>query len=106
MNSTYIILAAILAVILVVGGIYINGFKHWLVWGVSEAEKMLGSGTGQLKLQYVYDSAVIRFPKLAKVIPFKVFKKMVDGALDVMRTMIEQNKAIAVAITDKMEGEV
>ena len=101
MNIEYIILAAILAVIVVGGGIYVNGFKSWLVWAVSEAEKMLGSGTGQLKLRYVYDSAVIRFPILAKLIPFTMFSKMVDSALDIMRNMIESNEAIAVEITGK-----
>ena len=29
--------------------------KEWLLWAVVLAEKELGSGTGQLKLRYVYD---------------------------------------------------
>ena len=29
--------------------------KEWLLWAVTEAEKELGSGTGQLKLRQVYD---------------------------------------------------
>lgn len=105
MDITYIILAAILSVLVVGVGIYIKGFGNWLVWAVSEAEAMFGSETGQLKLRYVYDLAVMRFPKLAKMIPFSMFGKMVDSALDIMRNMIEQNEAIAVVITDKKEGE-
>lgn len=105
MNTQYIIIAAVLAVFLIVAGIYIMGFKNWLVWAVSEAEKMLGSKTGELKLRYVYDSAVSRFPIVAKLIPFNIFANMVDGALDTMREMIEGNEAIAASITNK-EGDV
>ena len=104
MNTQYYIMAAILAVFLVVAGIYIMGFKNWLVWAVSEAEKMLGSKTGELKLRFVYDSAVARFPIFAKLIPFNIFASMVDGALDIMREMIEENEAIKVSITNE-EGE-
>jgi hypothetical protein len=95
MNTTHVIIGGVLAVALVAGGIYINGFKNWLVWAVSEAENMFGSKTGQLKLRYVYELAVQRFPTIAKFIPFETFGKMVDGALDIMRKMIENNEDIA-----------
>lgn len=97
-----IIMGVILAVIVVGFGIYVNGFKQWLVWAVSEAEAMFGSNTGKLKLRYAYELAVKRFPVLAKMIPFGMFSKMVDHALDIMRDMIENNKNIADAIGDKI----
>lgn len=97
-----IIMGVILAVIVVGFGIYVNGFKQWLVWAVSEAEAMFGSNTGKLKLRYAYELAVKRFPVLAKMIPFGMFSKMVDNALDIMRDMIENNKNIADAIGDKI----
>ena len=50
--------------------------------------------------------AVERFPVIAKFIPFKLFGKLVDGALDVMRDMIENNKSIADAITDEIKEEM
>ena len=103
--NTEIIIAAIVAVFLVLLTIYIMGFKNWLVWAVSEAEKMLGSGTGQLKLRLVYDMAVARFPIMAKMLPFNLFGKLVDAALDVMKDMIAKNDNIAVAITNQIEGE-
>ena len=103
--NTEILIGGIIAVFLVVLGIYIMGFKEWLVWAVSEAEKMLGSGTGQLKLRYVYDAAVVRFPILSKLIPFSIFRKMVDSALDVMRDMIANNASIAEAITNEVMGD-
>jgi hypothetical protein len=102
--NTEIIIGGIFAVFLVALGMYIMGFKEWLVWAVAEAEKMLGSGTGQLKLRYVYDAAVIRFPILSKLIPFSIFSKMVDSALDVMNDMIANNASIAEAITNEVMG--
>lgn len=100
--NTEIIIGAIVAFFLVVLTIYLMGFKNWLVWAVSEAEKVLGSGTGQLKLRYVYDAAIMRFPIVAKIIPFKLFSRMVDAALDIMNEMITNNTSIAEAITNEI----
>lgn len=101
-----IVMGVILAVVIIAGGIYVNGFKNWLVWAVSEAEATFGSKTGKLKLRYAYELAVERFPMVAKFIPFTLFSKLVDGALDVMRDMIENNKDIAEAITDKVNVSI
>ena len=103
--NTEIIIAAIVAVFLVVLTIWLMGFKNWLVYAVAEAEKVLGSKTGQLKLRLVYDMAVARFPIMAKMLPFNLFGKLVDSALDVMKDMIAKNENIAVAITNQIEGE-
>lgn len=100
-----IIVAVIVAVFLIGIIMWVMGFKNWLVWAVSEAEKVLGSGTGQLKLRYVYDLAVAKFPIVAKLIPFTVFSGWVDSALDVMREMIEENDSIAVAITNEIGAD-
>lgn len=102
MEMQNIIIGAILAVIIIAGGIYINGFKNWLVWAVSEAESVFGSKTGKLKLRYAYELAIERFPILAKLIPFSLFGKFVDSALIIMRDMIENNKNIADAIGDRI----
>lgn len=102
--NTNIIVAAIAAVFLMVLIMWVLGFKNWLVWAVSEAEKVLGSGTGQLKLRYAYNLAVSKFPILATVLPFTVFSKWIDAALDVMNDMIQNNENIAIAITNQ-EGE-
>lgn len=101
-----IIVAVIVAVFLIVFTIWLMGFKNWLVYAVAEAEKVLGSKTGQLKLRLVYDMAVARFPIMAKMLPFNLFGKLVDAALDVMKDMIAKNDNIAVAITNQIEGEV
>lgn len=101
MEVTHIVIGAILAFVIVAGGIYVNGFKNWLVWAVSEAENMFGSNTGKLKLRYAYELAINRYPVLAKIIPFTMFSSMVDGALAVMRKMIEDNNDIANIIVKK-----
>lgn len=105
MDIKEIIIGAILVVLIVAGGIYVNGFKNWLVWAVSEAEATFGSKTGKLKLRYAYDLAAERFPTITKLIPFATFSKMVDNALDIMRSMIETNENIAEAIADRNTKE-
>ena len=69
--------------------------REWLLWAVTQAEKELGGGTGQLKLRSVYDAFVARFGWLAKIIPFCVFSNLVDDALDEMRELLEKNEAAA-----------
>ena len=101
MNTEYII-GGIVAVILIAFTMWLMGFKNWLVWAVSEAEAVLGSKTGQLKLRYAYDLAVVRFPIMSKILPFVVFSKLVDAALGVMNDMIAKNSSIAEAITNQI----
>lgn len=73
--------------------------KEWLLWAVTEAENYLGSGTGKLKLRYVYDQCVERFPAVKYLLPFSVFSKWVDEALVLMRDEIEKNPHIAAFAT-------
>ena len=78
----------------------LENFKEWLKWAVTEAEKELGSGTGQLKLRRVYDMAVAKFPWIAKMICFEEFSMYVDEALIWLRAQLESNKKI----TEHVEG--
>ena len=83
--------------------------KEWLLWAVTEAEKELGGGTGQLKLRQVYDLFVTRFPWLAKLISFELFSDMVDEALEEMRHLLDTNTAVAAFVSGSAEqnsGEV
>ena len=68
--------------------------KEWLLLAVLEAEKALGSGTGQVKLRFVYDLFIDKFKYLSLVISFEQFSMLVDDALDVMRDMISNNKQV------------
>lgn len=69
--------------------------KEWLLYAVTEAEKELGGGTGQLKLRQVYDLFVQRFPAVAAVISFDTFSGWVDEALEQMREMLAKNEQVA-----------
>lgn len=100
------VLAAGLAVLVAAGlGIYrfvglptqeqLDKVRKWLLWAVTEAEKELGSGTGELKLRQVYDLFVVRFPWLAKVISFDLFSALVDEALEEMRELLDTNQAVS-----------
>lgn len=65
--------------------------KEWLLYAVTEAEKELGGGTGQIKLRYVYDMFLTKFPFLTKVISFELFSKLVDEVLEKFRNLLDTN---------------
>ena len=71
----------------------IGNIKEWLLLAVTEAEKQLGGGTGQLKLRFVYDWAVERFSWVS-VIPFATFSSWVDEALNEMKKQLAVNEAV------------
>ena len=73
--------------------------REWLLWAVTRAEKELGGGTGKLKLRQVYDAFLTKFPWLAPVIPFEQFSGLVDDALEEMRKLLEDNKAVQQLVT-------
>lgn len=79
--------------------------REWLLWAVTQAEKELGGGTGQLKLRSVYDLFVQRFSWLAKVISFDDFSDMVDDALVQMRVMLAKNATIAALVEGESDEE-
>lgn len=68
--------------------------KEWLLFAVVQAEKELGSGTGQLKLRYVYNLALSKFPVFIKLIPFELFSSFVDGALQQLGNLIENSEGV------------
>ena len=60
------------------GSAQLDKVREWLLFAVTQAEKELGGGTGQIKLRYVYDMFVVKFPSLVKFISFETFSFMVD----------------------------
>ena len=80
--------------------------REWLLYAVTKAEKKLGGGTGQLKLRYVYDKFVKRFPWLAWAISFERFSAMVDEALEKMKGMLASNKAMQELVNGKPQDDV
>ena len=78
-----------------------EAIREWLLMAVTEAERELGGGTGQLKLRYVYDLFVTRFPWAAKVIPFSTFSALVDEALVEMRDMLAKNTKVQMYVKEE-----
>lgn len=70
----------------------IDKVENWLLWAVTQAEGIFGSGTGKLKLAYVYDMFIDRFPKMQAIIPYRLFTILVDKSLVFMRDMLKNNK--------------
>lgn len=109
LNNWYIILAVI--AILAGGGYALYRFfklpseaqldkvKEWLLYAVTEAEKELGGGTGQLKLRYVYDMFLAKFPWLVNVVSFDTFRDLVDETLVDMREMLQKNQAVKALVS-------
>lgn len=104
LNNWYIWMAILCVTALVVIGIIsfirlpkseqLGKIKEWLLWAVTNAEKELGSGTGELKLSMVYDMFIGRFPAFAKNFSFETFSLLVDEALETMRELLENNENI------------
>lgn len=68
--------------------------QAWLLTAVTEAEKSMGDGTGELKLLNVYEKFTSRYPVISLFITFDNFKKIVDNSLKQMRELMEQNEKI------------
>lgn len=106
-----IIIALIIVAIAAASGFYcfvklpkekrIANIKEWLKYAVIEAEKALGSGTGQIKLRMVYDMAVKQFSWLVNIIPFETFSAWVDEALLWMNKQLEENTATQEYVENK-----
>ena len=80
--------------------------QEWLLYAVAKAEEKLGSGTGELKLRYVYDMFIAKFPAIAIFIDFDDFKIMVEKALEKFEGLIQTNESIgALYAYEDMRGE-
>ena len=62
--------------------------KQWILIAVMEAESLLGSKTGQIKLRVVYNRFVDKFKIMSHIISYDMFCTLVDEALDEMKHMI------------------
>lgn len=104
----WVIFAAIICLVVVVVAVLrfirtprkeqIAKVKEWLLLAVMEAEKKFGEDTGVLKLRFVYDLFVTKFPWIAKVLTFDRFSALVDDALDEMRNLLEKSPGLIEAM--------
>lgn len=103
-DNWYILFIGLIFAVLAIKAIYtyinypsekkLSKVREWLLYAVTEAEKELGGGTGQIKLRYVYDMFLVKFPYLAKVVSFDSFSKLVDEALEKFRELLKTNSKI------------
>ena len=103
-DNWYLLILAVAVIALAAYAVYtfikmprneqLSKVQQWLLWAVAQAEKQFGSGTGQLKLRYVYDMFVGRFPALANLITFEAFSLLVDKALEKFNNMLASNKKV------------
>lgn len=103
-DNWFLILAAISIVSVVSVKIYkwfkrptseqMRQVQEWLLYAVAKAEEILGSGTGELKLRYVYDMFLVKFPVIAIFISFDDFSIMVEKALQKFEELIQTNDKI------------
>ena len=76
----------------------ISKIKQWMKYAVMDAENDWHEGTGELKLGTVYAAFLLRFPIVAKLVPYSVFKILVDKALDQMVEIFNANPTIECAV--------
>lgn len=81
----------------------IEQVKQWLLYAVAKAEKELGSGTGQIKLRYVYNMFIAKFPAIALFLTFEEFSNLVDEALQELQELIDKNSSIEALIKGEDE---
>lgn len=112
--ENWYLLILILAVVVIVIVAIVNFFRQpsteqmrkvreWLLLAVIEAEKIFGGKTGEIKLRYVYDLFIMRFPAIAKVISFETFSFLVDEALDRFKKILETNTAVQEYVNNEEE---
>ncbi len=82
----------------------IAAVKEWLVYACIQAEKELGSKTGQVKLRFVYDMFVSKFTYISKLVSFEYFSALVDEALETVRKLLETNTAISNYVGGEKHG--
>ena len=91
----YISIGAIVLIIAFLVFMYIykrSTLKTWLLIAVDAAEKELGEKRGQEKLELVHKRLVQKFPIIGRLIPFKLFSKMVDSALEILEQQLNKKE--------------
>ena len=67
-----------------------NTLKTWLLLAVEYAENELGAKRGQEKLELVHTKLIERFPIIGRLLPFAIFSKLVDQALEIFEVELKK----------------
>lgn len=106
LNEIVALIIGAIILVIVVAYLVINQKKNileWLLKAVVEAEKELGSGTGQLKLRTVYDWFIEAFPVVSAFVPFSVFSAWVDVALETMEKLLKENQQVKAYVSGEVK---
>ena len=98
-NNWYLIIIAIAGLSLLINYLFdfsqkpsaakIQNIKEWAIYACALAEAHLGSGTGQLKMRETYDMFIVRFPDLARIVSFEMYKNIAELALLEFKQMMQ-----------------
>lgn len=110
-ENWYMVIIGVIALIFLGIGVYkfvklpntdkLKKVKEILLYWVTLAEKEYGSGTGEIKLRWVYDKFTSKYKFLSLFISFERFKKWVDEALEQMREILKTNNAVKQLVETK-----
>jgi hypothetical protein len=106
LNEIVALIIGTIILVIVIAYLAINQKKNileWLLKAVVEAEKELGSGTGQLKLRTVYDWFIEAFPVVSAFVPFSVFSAWVDVALETMEKLLKDNQQVKAYVSGEVK---
>ena len=108
-----VLVGLIAGLIIIIFGIYnfvkkprkeqLEKIKQWLLYAVTAAQKEFGSGTGQIKLRYVYDKFLTTFPAFVSIISFELFSQLVDEALVKFKEILENNNKVQEYIKENQQ---
>lgn len=80
--------------------------KIWLRYAVIMAEQKFKSKTGKVKLSYVYNLFLEKFPRIAKYISVEEFEEYVNAALQEMNDLLSTNSSIKNIVDKNNERSV
>ena len=83
----------------------IKDVKKWLLWAFTLSEKQLGGGTGELKLSYVYDMFIAKFPVISSIITFDEFSSYVDESLEKLKALLDSDEKVDELINNTTEAK-
>ena len=100
-------------VVFIIGGLYAiyiaktepSKIKEWLIDACAKAEEYLGSGTGELKLRFVYNMFVKQYPIFSKFISFDTFQNWVELALKEFKRILSESEQAQAFFGIKTESE-
>ena len=103
----YIIAAAFVAYLVILErratSTYVAAFKKYLMKAVIEAEIIYGGKTGKLKYATVIAEILQKFPKIQLILDATQIDEAIEDALQEMRTLIDNDEAVADIINNWFE---